>query len=300
MIRPFWGGRQLLGLQIQSDGIRVVQARREADGLMVSRFANFPLAPGVIIEGKVQGWDDLEHALREIQAAWQVRGSSVVTCIPAQLVRTQKMMLPSSMQGIELERAIRVQLLRELVGVVDSMHFDYSKVPSDDEGYQQLIVTAARQEYVQRFVQVFETAGFKLKIIDVDVYALQRVYQQESAILFIAVDQVILIIMDEHAVLFHQQWVITSADAFYREFKSALQLCRALHGEAICKTILLCGDFRLFALQPEQLQLVGDCFVSTQTEWRGIHFVQALEGVSCHAEFAIALGLLQREISWWL
>lgn len=300
MIPPFWGGPQWLGLDIQADGIKAVQARRVAGVLTVSRFANFPLAEGVMLEGKVQVWRGLEQALRDMVQAWRLKGCFVVTCLPVQLVRTQKITLPSAMTGAELERAISVQLLRELVGVMDGMQLDYSHIPSEDKRYQKLIVTAVRAEYVQQFAQTFASAGLQLKVIDVDAYALQRIYQTQSTILFVAGDQARFIVMDRHSVLFQQQWIVSSAEEFYREFKSALQLCRALHGESSVKIVQLCGEFRLFALEPEELNQISDCIVIVQEEWSGVCFVSAGDAEKCHSEYAIALGLLQREIPRWL
>lgn len=300
MIPPFFGKRPSLGLDIQSDGIRIVQAHRKAGLLSVVHFALIPMPAEVFVDGRVKSWLLFDQFLRDLVLAQGLKGAAVVTCLPAQMVRTQKLSFPSSMTGVDLEQAIKMELVRDLSGMADITQHDYSLRSTLDAAYQEVIVTATRQEYVEQLANAFTKAGLKLKILDVDVYALQRVFAATSSMLFVAGGVATFIVIDHDYIVFQQQWFIESATEFYGEFKTSLQLCRAMCGEKVVQRILLCGDYRMFALQAECLAALSGCQIDIQDDWIDVTLAPSLQGAILHADFAIALGLAMRQVPIWL
>ena len=94
----------LLGLDVSSSSVKLVELGREASGkLVLERCAIEPLERGWITDGNVEKFDEVAEAVRRVVRKSGTRTRNVALALPPSAVITKKIILPGGMSEQELE-----------------------------------------------------------------------------------------------------------------------------------------------------------------------------------------------------
>lgn len=210
-ILSFFTKKRLIGLDIQPHGIYLVQLKHSPLGIELLHLAMRELAPGIFHHGKIHEWDALTAALLELNQALKLRGMATAISLPAHLVNMQHLQIPADLPNTDIEVEIAAHLRKHLPGLNEVLAIDYIE-PAIAQPTQ-LFFAATRQAYLEQYVQCVQTAGFAVKIVDIDIYAITRAIShalaaatQTAMHAYIHVNQhmAIFIIFDAAAIYFHQ------------------------------------------------------------------------------------------------
>jgi len=170
-------GRQaspLLGLDISSSSVKLVELGRTKDGsLVLERCAIEPLERGWITDGNVEKFDEVAEAMRRVVKKSGTRTRNVAMALPASAVITKKIILPGGMNDTELEIQVEAEANQYIPFSLDEVSLDFCVVgPSTTSaGDVEVLIAASRKEKVQDRQGLAEAAGLKPVIIDVESYA---------------------------------------------------------------------------------------------------------------------------------
>jgi type IV pilus assembly protein PilM len=170
-------GRQsasLLGLDISSSSVKLVELGRGKDGVLVlERCAIEPLERGWINDGNVEKFDEVAEAMRRVVKKSGTRTRNVAMALPASAVITKKIILPGGMSDQELEIQVEAEANQYIPFSLDEVSLDFCVVgPSTTSvGDVEVLIAASRREKVQDRQGLAEAAGLKPVIIDVESYA---------------------------------------------------------------------------------------------------------------------------------
>lgn len=164
----------LLGLDISSSSVKLVELSRDATGnLVLERCAIEPLDRGWITDGNVEKFDEVAEAVRRVVKKSGTRTKNVAMALPPSAVITKKIILPGGMSEQELEIQVESEANQYIPFSLDEVSLDFCVVgPSPTSaGDVEVLIAASRKEKVQDRQGLAEAAGLKPVVIDVESYA---------------------------------------------------------------------------------------------------------------------------------
>ena len=164
----------LLGLDISSSSVKLVELGRDKDGnLVLERCAIEPLERGWITDGNVEKFDEVAEAMRRVVKKSGTRTKNVAMALPPSAVITKKIILPGGLTEQELEVQVESEANQYIPFSLDEVSLDFCVVgPSaNSAGDVEVLIAASRKEKVQDRQGLAEAAGLKPMIIDVESYA---------------------------------------------------------------------------------------------------------------------------------
>lgn len=164
----------LLGVDLASDGVRIVEVQTSARGHRISHHAQQPLSAGAwqsALDGDPQA---LVEVLKRALKASGSRLRTAALALPASAVITRTLRLPLPAHDEELEMLVEVEAAQSLPFPRDEISLDFATLgPSaHDEGMVDVLLVAARSERIAQRVAWAEAAGLKPVVISVESQAI--------------------------------------------------------------------------------------------------------------------------------
>ncbi len=171
--------RPLLGLDIQDDEIRLMQLQGFKKKKKIKLALSCSLPSGAVIHGKIQEPEIVSDCLQELVRKNNLKSSDAAVALPANCVTTHSFSIVKGSHDSEMETEVVSHLSQSMPGGAEGLCYDYAITGSLDDQQCHLLLAVASVEHVNGPVTVAKSAGLKIRIVDVDCYALDR------AILFI-------------------------------------------------------------------------------------------------------------------
>ena len=168
---------KLVGVDIGTTSIKLVELSRAGRSVRVDHYALEPLAPGLIIEHQIKDIDQVSQALQRLVSRSGTKVKRAAVCVASTNVITKSITVQSDTGDEELEALVEVEADRVVPYALDDVNIDFVNVgktsQSADEDQLQLVV--CRKNMVESLVSVLEEAGLEAAAVDVDHFALARV-----------------------------------------------------------------------------------------------------------------------------
>lgn len=165
MFSPVWQ----VGLDIQSHSIRALAAQRRRSGWQLRHWWQYLLPTPVLRDGYLEDPDTLIAALK----LWRIRlprHISLRIALPAQRALQQTLPLPDHRLGEPIRHAyITDQGLKQFPFDSQTLAMDYRQASPN---VHQLLLTAARKQELQQWVQCLQQANLQPQVIDITPCAL--------------------------------------------------------------------------------------------------------------------------------
>ena len=168
----------LVGLDIGSSVIKVAELKKTAKGYALHRFGMSRIPPGTIVEGRIADVDTLAndikllfktHKIREKNVAISTGGHSVVVKTINTAVKDDQ----------ELHDTIQSEAEQYIPYDIDDVNIDYQVLGESEFSPDQMnvLLVAVKKDLVAEYIDLIQAAGLNPRIIDVDTFALQNVYE---------------------------------------------------------------------------------------------------------------------------
>jgi len=170
--------KQLIGLDIGSHTVKIVQLEQRKKGLELVAFGVAPVAPQAIVEGAIREPDSIARTIRQLATNLKIKEKFVATSISGYAVMIKKIEVPSTTEE-ELERNLYQELGQYIPYNIQEVRVDYQVLdvaPEKPKNVEVLLV-AAKKEAVDEYVDLVSLAGFEAVVVDVDFFALSNAYE---------------------------------------------------------------------------------------------------------------------------
>jgi type IV pilus assembly protein PilM len=219
--------RALVGIDINAEEIRLLQLRNTRQSFEVEKYAVAPLPAGAVSQGKIRQMEMVQTALNKLVLETGTAKCPAAIALPVNMVITKRVPAP-----------LADDITHYFPGIQDTLCFDYVA----DE--KELLLVASRSELLNQYKCLLEEAQLKLKIVDVDTFALTRAASLNppvNGILDIAPEVTQIIILHERQIIFRQHWQTGNDELLLSELNRALQLCQASHQSLRIDSMLMSG-----------------------------------------------------------
>ncbi|EKD69886.1 MAG: hypothetical protein ACD_46C00709G0006 [uncultured bacterium] len=206
-----------VGLDVQLDGIFLVAARKHWHSFCIEKVAWTALPEGVWTDGRIRKWEIFREIIADLVQENHLQGTIASLCLPMQMVRVKQIQVPTGVSDEAIRAEIFSALERDFPGMKDVLSIDFTVLAHTSDAYQTVSFVAARQDYLMEYTEVAQAAGLNVKVMDVDLYSLQRLLKklmpmpekkQKYLALYFMASSAIVFGFDQKDILFYQQWDI--------------------------------------------------------------------------------------------
>jgi type IV pilus assembly protein PilM len=172
--------RQLVGLDIGSSGIKLVQLKENRGRFVLQKFGFKPLEPEVIVDGTVMDEGRVVSAIKELFEETKIKVKQVAISISGHAVIIKKISLPP-MPDEELEGQVRLAAEQYIPFDINEVNIDFSVLPSseaagDGQGEMSIILVAAKKDKINELTELVKGAGLFPIVMDVDAFAIENMH----------------------------------------------------------------------------------------------------------------------------
>ena len=169
----------LIGVDIASTSIKLVELTQTGKGTYrLERYAIEPLSKDLVADGNIVNLDQVSDALKRGWKRLGSRNRNVAMSLPAAMVITKKIIVPSGQKEEELELTVEAEANQYIPFALDEVNLDFQilgPAPNNPDEVE-VLIAASRKEKVEDRVAIAEAAGLKPRVMDVESYATQEVF----------------------------------------------------------------------------------------------------------------------------
>ena len=170
----------LIGVDISSSALKLVELSETGKGAYrLERYAVEPLAKDVVTDGNIANLDQVADALRRAHKRLGSRNRNVALALPAAMVITKKIIVPTGQTEEELELQVETEANQYIPFALDEVNLDFQILgPAPNNADEvEVLIAASRKEKVEDRVAIAEAAGLKPRVMDVESYATEEAFQ---------------------------------------------------------------------------------------------------------------------------
>jgi type IV pilus assembly protein PilM len=181
---------QLVGLDIGSHAIKLVEIEDTKKGRILNNFGIIGLPQDAIVEGAIKEMEIVSSAIKTLYKNLKIRNKNVVTSISGYSVIVKKISIQKRGEA-ELDASIQDEAEQYIPFDINDVNLDYEilslpgegeaekKEPGDkgDKGLMDVMLVAAKKDIVEDYVSLLHLTGLSPAILDVDAFALQNAFE---------------------------------------------------------------------------------------------------------------------------
>jgi type IV pilus assembly protein PilM len=166
----------VLGVDISSTTIKLVELSRSDKGLKVESYAVVPLPANAVVEKNIVDTDAVANAIQLAVTRSKTKLTSAAAAVTGSAVITKLIEMDAELDDDAMEAQISLEADQYIPYPLDEVAIDFSVVgpsPVHDDQNEVLLV-ACRRENVDLRVDALDQAGLTAKIIDIEAHAIER------------------------------------------------------------------------------------------------------------------------------
>ena len=181
---------QLIGLDIGSHSIKLVEIDHSKRGRILKNFGLIGLPQDAIVEGSIKEMEVVSSAIRTLFSNLKVKNTNVATSISGFSVIVKKIIL-SAKEEAELEATIQDEAEQYFPFDINDVNLDFDILsvggePTISTGKEkegevsdnmEVMLAAAKKDIIYDYVSLLQVAGLNPMTLDVDVFALQNAFE---------------------------------------------------------------------------------------------------------------------------
>jgi type IV pilus assembly protein PilM len=187
--------RAVLGLDITSSTVKLIELSRSGGKFRVESYMVRPLPPNAVIEKNISDTEAVAETIRKVVAQSKSKLTDVACAVAGSAVITKIIEMPEDLNDQAMENQIALEADQYIPYPLEEVALDFQVIgPSESTpGQVDVLLAACRQENVESRQQVIEEAGLKAKVVDVEVFALERAFRLLADQMDTLEDQVVAI-----------------------------------------------------------------------------------------------------------
>jgi len=168
----------LIGLDIGSLSIKLGEVTQTKKGRILQKFGMVDLPRGAIVEGLVKEPAVVADAIKGLVKDLKVKERNVATSVAGYSVIIKRITVAQASEE-ELQDSIQYEAEQYIPFDVEDVNIDFHIIGEHEENPEQMnvMLVAAKKEIIDEYVDVLEMANLKPCVIDIDVFALERVFE---------------------------------------------------------------------------------------------------------------------------
>ncbi len=174
---------RLVGLDIGSRTIKAAELVENKKGVCLSKFGMSDIVPGLIEEGAIKDPEAVADAIRQLFKSYSIKNHNVAISVGGYSVIVKKISVPMASEE-QLQDTIQFEAEQYIPFDINDVNLDFQILGESENNPNQMnvLLVAAKQDMINEYVNLVQMAGLEPKVIDVDAFALQNVFELNYAV----------------------------------------------------------------------------------------------------------------------
>jgi type IV pilus assembly protein PilM len=168
--------KSVAALDIGANSLKFVRLDRRSDGFTLAAAGIREMPPEALVSDEIKDRDAIILNIQNLLDQCDPRTTEVVVSLAGHGVITDKFEVDYK-TGNEAEQAIMFEAEQRSPFDVDDVSMDYHVLRTDSErGKMEVLLVAARREFLQEYLHLIEDAGLHTALVDTDAFAVLNAY----------------------------------------------------------------------------------------------------------------------------
>ena len=166
----------LLGIDISSTSIKLLELSQSGSGYRVESYSVEPLPPNAVVERNIADVDLVGQAIGRAVKKSGTRTKFAACAVSGSAVITKVITMPADLSEDEMETQIQLEADQYIPYPLEEIRLDFEVLkPSEQEANKvEVLLAASRSDNVEVRVAAMELAGLTAKVVDVEAFALEN------------------------------------------------------------------------------------------------------------------------------
>jgi len=176
--------KAIIGVDVGTHSIKLVELAGSAATPRVVAWGIAPLPAGAFSENTIANAELVADALGSLIIKSGASGEDVAVSVSSSHAITKVLGMPKSISDNELEEQVSIEALHFIPYPIDEVNIDFEVLGASSVNEQEndVLLVACRRSIVDDYIDLIEESGMQLKTVDIDTYALERVYRSQNSL----------------------------------------------------------------------------------------------------------------------
>lgn len=168
----------LLGLDISSTTVKLLELSRAGDSYRVESYAVSSLPQDAVVEKAISDIDGVANSIRAVLAQSRTKLKHAAAAVAGSAVITKMVEMPEGLSEEDMETQLTLEADQYIPYPLEEVALDFEiqgKAP-EREGMVEVLLAACRRETIDARVEAIAGAALEAKVMDVEAYAMERAY----------------------------------------------------------------------------------------------------------------------------
>ena len=186
----------LLGVDISSTAVKLLQLSRNGNRFRVDHYAVEPLPPNAVVEKNIVEVEAVGEAIRRALARSGSKAKHAAAAVAGSAVITKIIPMPADLDEHEMEAQVELEAVNYIPYPIDEVSLDFEVLGAmpNSPDMVQVLLAASRSENVELRSSALELAGLTAKVMDVEAFAVENAFALVASELPVAPDGVVALV----------------------------------------------------------------------------------------------------------
>ncbi len=170
------GQSAVLGIDIGTAAIKLVELSWSGARYRVESYALIPFPQDLMVDKQIANIDIIANAIKLAVKQSGTKNRQACVAVAGSAVMSKVLSLPGSLIAEEMEEQILLEADEYIPYALDEVNLDFEvqQVSENNAERVDVLLAASRRENVDERIEVLDKAGLKVKIVDVEAFAMEN------------------------------------------------------------------------------------------------------------------------------
>ena len=188
----------LLGMDISSTSVKLLELTSTGSGYRVESYAVEPLPPNAVVEKNIGDVEGVGDAIKRLLTRSKASSRRAAVAVAGSAVITKTIEMDAALSDEEMENQITVEADQYIPYPLDEVAIDFEVQGLSERNPDQVdvLLAACRKENVEMREAALELGGLKPMIVDIEAHAMMRAFDLVKPQLGSSPDDLVVAIID--------------------------------------------------------------------------------------------------------
>lgn len=170
---------QVLGLDISSSSIKVLELSRNGNRYRIESYAVEPLPPNAVVEKNITDVEAVGEAVRKAIKRAGARSRNAAVAVAGSSVITKVIPMPNNLSDDDMHSLIELEANQYVPYPIEEVSIDFEVLGPSEKNPDtvDVLLAACRTETIDMRTAAVESSGLEPKVVDVEAYATENAFQ---------------------------------------------------------------------------------------------------------------------------
>lgn len=170
-------GRHLVGLDVSTTSVKLVELQKQQGRLHLKSYGIEPLEPGWVVDKNIVNSEEVGDAIARLLRKSGASSKEAATAVSGSAVITKVIEMELGLSDSDREAQIRLDAEQYIPYPLSEVNMDFEVLgPSHVDGLVRVLLAASRSENVDQRVEVLSIGGLTTKVMDIESHAIERAF----------------------------------------------------------------------------------------------------------------------------